>query len=110
MRENPDYFRKFLEDDESDWKSLCWWNNKVCYIKARNCDESYDGDFYPKQLTHSMLSLAIEGVQSDHAAEKSKSCHDIDFIDNVSKILRLTKLLSFTVNHFDKRTLEEQQQ
>ena len=39
LRENPDYFRRFLEDDESDWKSVMWWKNKVSYIKARNCDE-----------------------------------------------------------------------
>lgn len=71
IRENPDYFRKFLEDDESDWKSLCWWNNKVSYIKARNCDESFDGDFLPGQLTHIMLSCAVNGVQSEQAAEKS---------------------------------------
>lgn len=44
MRENPDYFRRFLEDDESDWKSLCWWKNKVSFIKARNCDDTYNGN------------------------------------------------------------------
>lgn len=38
LRENPDNDRVFLEDDESDWKSIMWWNNKVSYIKARNCD------------------------------------------------------------------------
>lgn len=54
VRENPDHFRQFLEDDESDWKSLCWWNNKVSYIKARNADEEYDGTF--KSLTCTMLS------------------------------------------------------
>ena len=44
MRENPDNFRSFFEDDESDWKSIQWWNDKVAFINARNCDEHFDGD------------------------------------------------------------------
>ena len=62
VRENPDNFRKFHEDDESDWKSLCWWNNKVAFIKARNCDETFNPEIYDDQVTHSILSLAVEGV------------------------------------------------
>jgi hypothetical protein len=47
MRENPDNVREFFEDDESDWKSVMWWKNKVSYIKARNCDEAFNPDIYP---------------------------------------------------------------
>ena len=57
-----------------------------------------------------MLSLAVQGVASASGAEKSQYVFDIDFIDNVSRVLRLMRLLSFTLNHFDKRSLEEQQQ
>jgi hypothetical protein len=46
MRENPDNVREFFEDDESDWKSIMWWKNKVSYIKARNCDETFNADIY----------------------------------------------------------------
>jgi len=42
LRENPDNDVKFLEDDESDWKSIMWWNNKVSYIKCKNCDDSFN--------------------------------------------------------------------
>ena len=54
-----------------------------------------------------MLSLAVDGVQSETAVEECKYYHDIDFIDNVQRILRLTRLLAFTTAAFDKRTLEE---
>lgn len=87
-----------------------WWNNKVSYIKAKNSDPSFNEEILDGQLTHSMLQLAVDGVQSEEAAQQAQFVHDIDFIDTVSKTLRLTRLLSFTVNEFDKRSLEEQQQ
>ena len=107
MRENPDCFRKFFEDDESDWKSVMWWSNKVSFIKARNCDETFNADIMDGQSTHSILSLADEGVHSADAFENCQQVYDIDFIDNIVRTLRLTRLLGFTVNAYDKRTLEE---
>ena len=109
LRENPDNSRRFLEDDESDWKSVKWWRDKVSYIKARNCDEEYDGSFLNGQLTHSMLAQAVKGVQTEQGSERCQYVNDIDFVDMVSRVLRLTRLLSFTLHHFDKRSLEEQQ-
>lgn len=107
LRENPDNDRIFLEDDESDWRSVMWWNNKVSYICAKNCDEKFNGEIAEGQATHSMLSLAVEGVHSEEAVLKCQMYHDIDFIDNVQRTLRLLRLLAFTTNEFDKRTLAE---
>lgn len=108
LRENPDNDRVFLEDDESDWKSVMWWPNKVAYIKCKNCDETFNSEFLKE--THAILPLAVKGMQSDNAVETCQYYHDIDFIDNIMRTLRLTRLLSFTTAAFDKRTLEEQQQ
>lgn len=110
MRENPDHFRTFFEDDESDWKSLQWWNNKVAFIKARNCDEAFNGEIMANQATHIMLNEATKGVFSDDATNRSEYVHDIEFMDTVTKILRMTRLFSFTTGAYDKRTLEQQQQ
>ena len=44
LRENPENDKVFLEDDESDWKSVCWWNNKVSYIKCKNSDDLFNGN------------------------------------------------------------------
>lgn len=110
MRENPDNFRTFFEDDESDWKSVMWWNNKVSLIKARNCDEQFNADIMDGQATHAMLALAVEGVYSAQAAERSTYVDDIEFIDTVIRTLRMTRLLAFSTAAYDKRTLEEQQQ
>ena len=109
LRENPDNDKFFLEDDESDWKSIMWWNNKVAYINCRNCADKFDASIMDGQATHSILSLAVQGVQSDDAVENCQMYHDIDFIDTVKKTLRLTRLLAFTTAAYDKRTLEEQQ-
>jgi hypothetical protein len=57
-----------------------------------------------------MLSLAVKGIFPESAVEECQFFHDIDFIDNVTKTLRLLRLLAFTTSAYDKRTLEEQQQ
>jgi hypothetical protein len=62
LRENPDNDRVFLEDDESDWKTVMWWSNKVSYIKSKNSHENFIGDIEDGQATHSILSLAVVGV------------------------------------------------
>jgi hypothetical protein len=97
----------FLEDDESDWKSVMWWNNKVSYIKCRNCDDTFNQNIEDGQATHSLLCQAVTGVQTENAVELSQQYYDIDFIDNIQRTLRLLRLLSFTTNAYDKRTVEE---
>jgi hypothetical protein len=62
MRENPDHFENFYEDDETDYKQVMWAKDKVSYIKAKNSDASFNRDILEGQLTHSMLQLAVEGV------------------------------------------------
>lgn len=62
------------------------------------------------QATHSVLSLAVQGVQTEDAVENCQLYHDIDFIDTCQKTLRLTRLLAFTTAAYDKRSIEEQQQ
>ena len=109
LRENPDNDKVFLEDDESDWRSICWWTNKVSFIKCKNCDESFNPEIENGQVTHAMLCLAVQGVYPESSVENCQYYHDIDFIDTVQKTLRLLRLLSFTTNAYDKRTLEEQQ-
>ena len=83
LRENPDNDKVFLEDDESDWKSIMWWTNKVAYIKCRNCDEKFNPQIADKQTTHAILPLAVAGVQSQAAIDQCQFYHDIDFIDNI---------------------------
>jgi hypothetical protein len=107
MRENPDNFREFFEDDESDWKAVQWWANKVSFIKARNCEESFNGDIMDGQATHAMLPLAVKGVYSEAAVDKSNYVFDIEFIDTVVRTLRMTRLLAFSTAAYDKRSLEE---
>ena len=107
LRENPDYDQTFLEDDESDWKSVMWWADKVSYIKSKNCDEAFNKEIEDGQVTHSMLSLAIAGVQSQEAVEACSSFEDVDFIDTTQRIVRLLRLLGFTTSQYDKRTREE---
>lgn len=62
MRTNADYFREFFEDAEDDWETLQWWNNKVCFIDAKNSDEEFKTEIKKGQVTHSMLSLAVKHI------------------------------------------------
>ena len=86
-----------------------WWSNKVSYIKARNCDKEFNGSIAEGQETHSLLSLAVKGVQSEDSYEKAQQYHDIDFIDNIQRTLRLLRLFSFTTSEYDKRSIAEQE-
>ena len=96
-----------------------WWKNKVSVIKAKNSDEEFIGDIKEAQVTHAMLQLAVKGLVdgkavtgtmiTEDAVDKCAFVNDIDFIDNVQRTLRLLRLLSFTVDAYDKRTLEQLQ-
>jgi hypothetical protein len=107
LRENPDNDRVFLEDDESDWKSVMWWNNKVSYIKCKNVEDTFNSEIADGQVTHAVLPLAIVGVQTEDAVDRCRYFHDIDYVDNIQRLLRLMRLLAFTTSAFDKRTIEE---
>jgi len=64
-----------------------------------------------------MLSLAVKALVeskektvtmlSQDAAEKCDFVYDIDFIDNVRRTMQMMRLLSFTTDAYDKRTMEE---
>lgn len=85
-----------------------WWSNKVSYINCQNSATEFDGGIMAGQVTHCLLSLAVKGVESENAQDQCQYYHDIDFIDNVQRILRLMRLLSFTTAAYDKRSIEEQ--
>ena len=94
-----------------------WWKNKVAFINAKNSDENFNGEIKKDQVTHAMLTLAVKaiveakldnGIPQD-TVEQCSFVNDIDFIDNVQRTLRLLRLLSFTVDAYDKRTLEQLQ-
>ena len=86
-----------------------WWSNKFSYIKARNCNKEFNGSIAEGQEIHFLLSLAVKGVQSEDSYEKAPQYHDIDFIDNIQRTLRLLRLLAFTTSEFDKRSIAEQE-
>ena len=85
-----------------------WASNKVSYIKCKNCDSTFNSNIENNMVTHAILPLAVQGVQSQAAVDQCQYYHDIDFMDNVQRILRLLRLLAFTTNAYDKRTIEEQ--
>lgn len=117
LRENPDNFREFYEDGEDDWESVMWWQNKCVFIEARNSHEKFNGDIKKHQATQALLSLAVKAIVetkeqtgtmiSQDAVEKCEFVYDIDFIDNVQRTLRLLRLLCFTTNAYDKRSIDE---
>ena len=45
IKENLEYDREFDEDQEKDWKSICFWENKVACIRARDSAETLDNRY-----------------------------------------------------------------
>lgn len=94
-----------------------WWNNKCVFFDGKNSEEKYNGEIKKGQATHSTLPLAVKGMVdtkevtgtmlTQDGLEQCEFVHDIDFIDNVQRTLRLLRLLAFTTNAYDKRTLEQ---
>jgi len=98
IRENLEYDQDFAEDQEKDWKSVCWWPNKCAVIKSRdslnNCNEA----LLEGTETHSALDIVLRKHDLTHAdaIERMKDMQTLVFTETVARFLKLTKLLSFT--------------
>lgn len=88
----------------------------MAFIECRNSHAKYNSDFRKNQATQSMLSLAVKSLVEDKdtngtmlsqdAVDRCEFVNDIDFIDNVQRLMRLLRPMSFTVNEYDKRTIQ----
>ena len=96
QRENLEYDREFFEDHEPDWRYIMWWPNKCAYVRTSDALEELDSRLAQEQVTHAMLNLAVKGVVSEDAHDRCYQYSYIEFIDTVKKMLRLTRILSFT--------------
>ena len=101
LRENPDNDRVFLEDDESDWKTVMWWNNKVSYIKSKNSEEKFNPTIEDGQVTHAMRRKRRRESRSTHTVsspeEEEKKIFKIlqeDAQDMLRSSSTLTKQIS----------------
>ena len=75
---------------------MMWWPDKCSYVKCDDLADECDTSIKDGHLTHAMMTLAIEGKVSEEAHYRCFGYTYIEFIETVQKMLRLTRLLSFT--------------
>lgn len=97
MRENLEYDREFLEDYEPDWSYMAWWWNKCAFqAGCKDTDTKCAARLAEGQVTHALLSQAIESQCSPQAYQTSIDYTQVEFTDTVKKTLRLLRLFSFS--------------
>ena len=60
LRENPNYYDYFDEDQEKDWKSLMWFPNKVQAVKSRDSHATCNESMLDDTFAHANLKVLFE--------------------------------------------------
>jgi cancer susceptibility candidate protein 1 len=97
LRENLEFDEKFLEDFEPDWRYVSWWNNKCAFqAGCKDTDKQCHAKLPDSQVTHALLSQAIESQCSVQAYQTTIDYTQVEFADTLKKTLRLLRLFSFS--------------
>ena len=59
IRENLAYDEFFAEDQEKDWKSILWYNNKVACVKSRDSHNTCNEAMVEDTVAHANLSVLL---------------------------------------------------
>lgn len=84
IRENLEYDREFLEDYEPDWRYVSWWMDKCAF--QQGCKDTHDkceAELLPGQVTHALLSQAIESQCTTQAYQTSIDYTQVEFADTL---------------------------
>ena len=99
MRPNPECDEEFLEDQEKDWMSIAWWENKCAILRMRESQETPIMKRIKGTLTHSNLYLLLRNndlVPPESLAEFYEAKNALIYT-TLQKFLMLTKILSFSL-------------
>jgi len=58
IKENLEYDDSFHENQEKDWKSICWFTNKVAAVKTRE-STGVNEAFLDDTVAHASLELLL---------------------------------------------------
>ncbi|CAK64192.1 unnamed protein product (macronuclear) [Paramecium tetraurelia] len=99
LKENPEFDEEFAENQEKDWKTIKWWNNKCAIIQARDSHQKCNQALLQDTETHCNLEvlLKMHSLTTQETLGRMKDLHYVIFIETIQQVLRITKLLSFTV-------------
>ncbi|CAD8074725.1 unnamed protein product [Paramecium primaurelia] len=99
IKENPEFDEEFAENQEKDWKTIKWWNNKCAIIQARDSHSKCNQQLLPDTESHCNLEvlLKMHSLTTQDIISKMKDLHYVIFIETIQQVLRITKLLSFTI-------------
>ncbi|KAL4485735.1 hypothetical protein ABPG72_010997 [Tetrahymena utriculariae] len=98
IKENLEYDEEFLENQEKDWKTICFQPGKCSIIKSRDSQATCNENLLEETVTHSTLELLLKkhDLAEQKVLDKMRDLKSILFMDTLSRFLNLTKLLSFT--------------
>lgn len=99
VRENPDNDPVFYEDQEKDWLTLGWWENKcACFHVEWREDELHSEQ---RSKTHLSAFLLLEEEElCDPKLVKRSLGTEPGLYNTVAKLLLHLQLLSFTVHDY----------
>lgn len=98
IRENLEFDEEFHEDQEKDWKSVCWYPNKVCVLKCRDSQSTCNDQMLDNTVAHGSLDLLLRkhDLTNQQALDRMKQTQFVVLQDTIAKFLRLTHILTFT--------------
>ena len=106
MRNNPECDEEFLEDQEKDWLSVAWWENKCEVVRVRESQDEPNKKRIKGSLTHTNFYMMLKDLQDiDEAKDLIPKgsmddyfdVHNVLVYDTMTKFLKMTRVLSFTV-------------
>lgn len=99
LRHNPECDEEFHEDQEKDWMTISWWENKCAILRIRESQDTPDMKRIKNTLTHSNLYLLMKNneLATPEALDDFYNMHNALLYSTMQKFLKHTKLLSFSL-------------
>jgi len=106
MRYNPECDEEFLEDQEKDWLSVSWWENKCEILRVRDSQDEPNKKRIKHTLTHTNFFMLMKNMQSydevkelcpQEALNDYFNLHNVLVYNTLLQFLKLTRILSFSV-------------
>lgn len=106
MRNNPECDEEFQEDQEKDWLSVSWWENKCEVLRVRESQDEPEKRRVKNTITHTNFYMLLKNLQeNDEVKELIPTgtlddyfdIHNVLVYSTLTQFLKLTRLLSFSL-------------
>jgi len=95
MRYNPECDEEFLEDQEKDWLSVAWWENKCEILRIRESQDEPKKRRVKNTLTHTNFFMLMKSMQSYDEVKELCPPEALNDYFNLHNVLVYNTLLNF---------------